>query len=92
MFCEVNTISYPKGTSLQQERLAGAIAALGSDVAPANKTRIAAAAGFKKQILGQLLSGEKSMTQHWAGKLAPVLRVTPGYLMGTDELPEAAAS
>lgn len=91
MFCAVNDFSVMQRTQ-NAERLAIAIAALGTDLAPASKSRIAEAAGFQKQILSDLLVGKRTLNAHWAHKLAPVLGVTAGYLLGNEELPAEAAS
>jgi transcriptional regulator with XRE-family HTH domain len=92
VFAVVNKFSVTAVTNLQSERLAVAIAALGTELAPANKGKVAEKAGMSKQVLSGLLHGKRRLTPHLAGKLAPVLKVTPGYLLGNTEFPTEAAS
>lgn len=49
------------------------------------KTWIARSAGVHQQAFYELLAGKRRLTRHYATKLAPVLGVTPEYLMGDED-------
>ena len=73
------------------ERLRQAIEDLGTELARPNHTLIARKAGVHVSLLSELVNGKRPMTPHYARKLAPVVGVSAGYLLGTEELPGDAA-
>ena len=50
---------------------------------------VAAKAGIRPDALSGLVGGYRKLTPYYAGRLAPVLGVPAGYLLGMEELPEA---
>lgn len=91
LFRAVNDLSHSQNVS-STERLAAALEALGSDVAPVNQRAVADKAGVPRQVLSELLHGKRSLTPHYARLLAPVLGVPAGYLLGNEELPGGTAA
>lgn len=49
------------------------------------KAFIARTAGMHGTELHELLSGKRRLTRHYATKLAPVLGVSPEYLLGDED-------
>lgn len=73
------------------ERLRSAVSALGTPMTLVNHGAVAEKAGIPRQVLSELLHGKRELTRYYAVRLAPVLKVSAGYLLGTEELPEDAA-
>lgn len=86
LFGAVNASAQKQNTS-STERLARALAELGTDVAPVNQRAVADKAGVPRQVLSELLHGKRELTAYYARLLAPVLGVSAGYLLGNEELP-----
>lgn len=50
-----------------------------------SQDQLAAKVGTKGNVIGQLESGERGLTEKWLNRLAPVLGTTPGNLL--DHVP-----